>query len=92
MTLNPAGETVATGIPGTLAENMTMAEQHDWHRSFLRRHPVSRRNFLVGAAATAAAVGVDVDDPGVLVDVDTLADLDSLRRSGLAAAAPAPRW
>ncbi|WP_415975245.1 metallophosphoesterase [Rhodococcus sp. 077-4] len=58
MTLNPAGETVATGIPGTLAENMTMAEQHDWHRSFLRRHPVSRRNFLVGAAATAAAVGV----------------------------------
>ena len=38
------------------------------------------------------AFGVEVDDPGVLVDVDTLADLDSLRRSGLAAAAPAPRW
>ena len=46
MILNPTGETDATGIPGTLAENMTMAEQHDWHRSFLRRQPVSRRNFL----------------------------------------------
>jgi molybdenum cofactor cytidylyltransferase len=34
------------------------------------------------------AVGVEVDDPGVLVDVDTLADLDRLRRTdeGLAAA------
>jgi len=38
------------------------------------------------------AVGVEVDDPGVLVDLDTLADLDRLRRADLAVAAPAPRW
>ena len=38
------------------------------------------------------AFGVEVDDPGVLVDVDTLADLDRVRRSDTAVAAPAPRW
>ena len=38
------------------------------------------------------AFGVEVDDPGVLVDVDTLADLEGVRRAGAAAAAPAPRW
>lgn len=38
------------------------------------------------------AVGVEVDDPGVLVDLDTLADLDRLRRADLAVVAPAPRW
>ncbi|GGF98298.1 hypothetical protein GCM10007304_10360 [Rhodococcoides trifolii] len=58
MTLNPQGETVATGVPENLAADMTMAEQHEWHRGFLKRHPVSRRNFLIGSAAAAAAVGV----------------------------------
>lgn len=38
------------------------------------------------------AVGVEVDDPGALVDVDTLADLDQVRRAGTVVAAPAPRW
>ena len=38
------------------------------------------------------ALGVEVDDPGVLIDVDTLADLDSVRSSNPAVAAPAPRW
>jgi molybdenum cofactor cytidylyltransferase len=38
------------------------------------------------------AFGLEVDDPGVLVDVDTLADLDTVRLAGVAAAAPAPRW
>ena len=38
------------------------------------------------------AFGVEVDDPGVLVDVDTLADLDQVRRADTAVAAPAPRW
>ena len=33
---------------------MTMAEQYEWHRAYLRRHPVSRRNFLRGSAAVAA--------------------------------------
>ena len=31
-----------------------MAEQYDWHQSYLRRHRVSRRNFLGGSAAIAA--------------------------------------
>jgi molybdenum cofactor cytidylyltransferase len=38
------------------------------------------------------AFGVEVDDAGVLVDVDTLADLEVVRRAGTAADAPAPRW
>jgi molybdenum cofactor cytidylyltransferase len=36
--------------------------------------------------------GVEVDDPGVLLDIDTLADLDQLRAAGAPVAAPAPRW
>jgi len=31
-----------------------MAEQYEWHQRFLRRHRVSRRNFLGGSAAVAA--------------------------------------
>lgn len=38
------------------------------------------------------AVGIDVDDPGVLIDVDTQADLDAVRNMKIEAAAPAPRW
>ncbi|WP_051053621.1 metallophosphoesterase [Mycolicibacterium chubuense] len=43
-----------------MAAEMSMAEQYDWHRSYLHRHPVSRRNFLLGSAALAgvAAAGV----------------------------------
>ncbi|WP_227996225.1 metallophosphoesterase [Nocardia australiensis] len=52
--LNPAGDVPDTGIPATLAADMTIAEQHAWHRARLRRHPVSRRNVLRGAAAAAA--------------------------------------
>jgi molybdenum cofactor cytidylyltransferase len=37
------------------------------------------------------ALGLDVDDPGVLVDVDTVADLDRVRRGGVKARTPAPR-
>ncbi|WP_327144822.1 metallophosphoesterase [Nocardia sp. NBC_01327] len=54
--LNPPGLVPRTGIPAHLAAHMTMAEQYDWHRSFLRRHAVSRRSFLRGSAA-AAMVG-----------------------------------
>ena len=35
-------------------------------------------------------LGLEVDDPGVLLDVDTLADLDVLRRAGATASTPAP--
>ena len=38
------------------------------------------------------AFGVEVDDAGVLVDVDTVADLDQVRRAAPVTAAPAPRW
>jgi hypothetical protein len=56
--LNPAGDVPDTGIPARLAADMTMAEQHEWHRAFLRRHAVSRRNVLRGAAAAAAVAAV----------------------------------
>ena len=38
------------------------------------------------------AFGVEVNDPGVLVDVDTLADLEGVRQAHAEVAAPAPRW
>ena len=38
------------------------------------------------------ALGVEVDDPGVLVDVDTLADLETVRQAQAGVAAPAPNW
>jgi molybdenum cofactor cytidylyltransferase len=38
------------------------------------------------------AFALNVDDPGVLVDVDTVDDLDSVRRTGLSASAPLTRW
>ena len=38
------------------------------------------------------AFGVELDDPGVLVDVDTLADLERVRDAQVGVAAPAPRW
>ena len=38
------------------------------------------------------AFALNVDDPGVLVDVDTVADLDSLRRFGVSEGAPDTRW
>jgi molybdenum cofactor cytidylyltransferase len=38
------------------------------------------------------ALGLEVDDAGVLVDVDTLDDLDSVRRAVVPAGVPAPRW
>ncbi|WP_067819465.1 metallophosphoesterase [Nocardia inohanensis] len=56
--LNPAGDIPDTGIPAEIAARTTMDEQHEWHRSFLRRHPVSRRNFLRGSAVTAAVTAV----------------------------------
>jgi molybdenum cofactor cytidylyltransferase len=38
------------------------------------------------------SLGLEVNDPGVLVDVDTLADLESVRAAHVDVAAPAPRW
>ncbi|MFJ4658003.1 metallophosphoesterase [Nocardia sp. NPDC088792] len=56
--LNPTGDIPDTGIPEALAAHLTMAEQHQWHRAYLRRHPVSRRNFLRGSTAAAAVAAL----------------------------------
>ena len=52
--LTAPGEVPDTGIPSALAARMTMAEQYEWHQAYLRRHRVSRRDFLRGSAALAA--------------------------------------
>ncbi|GAA5041352.1 metallophosphoesterase [Nocardia callitridis] len=62
--LNPPGDVPDTGIPAALAAELTMAQQHEWHRGYLRRHPVSRRNILRGAAAAAAVAAVGVSPFG----------------------------
>ncbi|WP_040826156.1 metallophosphoesterase [Nocardia jiangxiensis] len=54
---NPPGLAPNTGIPEGLAARMTMDEQYDWHRSYLKRHAVSRRSFLRGSSAAAMAAG-----------------------------------
>jgi len=41
-----------------------MAEQYDWHRTYLRRRPVSRRNFLRGSAAATAVAAIGVSPFG----------------------------
>jgi 3',5'-cyclic AMP phosphodiesterase CpdA len=53
-----------TGIPATLAAGLTMAEQYEWHQTYLRRHRVSRRHFLRGSAALAAVSAVGVSPFG----------------------------
>ncbi|MCM6775664.1 metallophosphoesterase [Nocardia sp. CDC159] len=62
--LNPAGDVPDTGIPEQVAATTTMAEQYEWHRAHLRRHPVSRRNFLRGSAAAAAVAAAGVSPFG----------------------------
>jgi hypothetical protein len=39
--LNPPGETPDVGIPAALAANMTIGEQNDWLRSYVKARPVS---------------------------------------------------
>jgi len=56
--LTSAGEIPDTGIPPAIVAGMTMAEQYEWHQALLRRHRVSRRNFLRGTAAVAAVAAV----------------------------------
>ena len=58
--LTADGEIPDTGLPAALAAELTMAEQFDWHQSYLRRHAVSRRNFLRGSAAAAAVAALGV--------------------------------
>jgi hypothetical protein len=53
-----------TGIPAAVAADMSMAEQYEWHRDYLRQHSVSRRNFLRGSAAAAAVAAVGMSPFG----------------------------
>lgn len=62
---NISAEIPNTGIPEALAARMTMAEQHEWHQAYLRRRPVSRRNFLRGSAALAAVAAAGVAPSGL---------------------------
>ncbi|UGT39790.1 metallophosphoesterase [Nocardia yamanashiensis] len=56
--LSNAGDIPDTGVPAEIAAQTTMDEQYEWHRALLRRHPVSRRNFLRGSAVAAAVTAV----------------------------------
>jgi hypothetical protein len=56
--LNPPGETPDVGVPPALAARMSIAEQHDWLRGFLRARSVSRRSALRGAATATAGLGL----------------------------------
>lgn len=56
--LNPPGETPNIGVPATLAARMSVGEQHDWLRGFLRARQVSRRSALRGAAGALAGLGL----------------------------------
>jgi hypothetical protein len=56
--LNPPGETPDVGIPAALAANMTIGEQNDWLRSYVKARPVSRRSALRGAAGALAGLGM----------------------------------
>ncbi|WP_083828563.1 metallophosphoesterase [Candidatus Protofrankia datiscae] len=58
MPVSPRGEVVGSGVPADMAEDMTIAEQHEWLRTFLRRRPVSRRSILLGGLAGAGAASL----------------------------------
>lgn len=50
-----------SGVPPQLAVDMTIGEQQDWISGYLRRHPVSRRSALKGAAAALAGLALSTD-------------------------------
>jgi 3',5'-cyclic AMP phosphodiesterase CpdA len=62
--LTAAGDIPDTGIPSAMTATMTMAEQYEWHQAYLRRHRVSRRNFLRGSAAVAAVAALGLSPFG----------------------------
>jgi hypothetical protein len=56
--LNPPGETPNVGVPAAIATHMSVGEQRDWLRAFLRARPVSRRAALRGAAGGLAGLAL----------------------------------
>ena len=62
--LTAPGEIPTPEFQAIFASTLTIAEQYDWHQSHLRRHRVSRRNFLRGSAAATAAAALGVSPFG----------------------------
>jgi hypothetical protein len=54
----PSGEVPNVGVPERLARWMTVAEQQEWLRLFLRRRRVSRRSALKEGASVLVALGL----------------------------------
>ena len=65
------------GFAAELYSELAMLSGDDGARRLVSRYP---------------ALGLELDDPGVLVDVDTQDDLDRVRQAGVSASAPVPRW
>jgi hypothetical protein len=74
MPVSPPTEVVASGVPAQLARDMTIAEQHDWLQTFLRRRPVSRRGLLLGGLAGAGAATLGTTPFGRAAYAATTAD------------------
>jgi hypothetical protein len=58
MVVCPPGEVPNVGVPTRLSVGMTVAEQQEWLRAFLRGRRVSRRSALKGGASVMAALGL----------------------------------
>ena len=58
MVVYPPGEVPNVGVPARLSVGMTVAEQQEWLRSFLRSRRISRRSALKGGASVVAALGL----------------------------------
>lgn len=93
--------TTLQAVARQLTQHPVVFAQHKGRRG----HPVGFASELYSELVTLSgdegarrlvarypAFGLELDDPGVLVDVDTLADLDAVRLASVAVAAPAPRW
>jgi molybdenum cofactor cytidylyltransferase len=65
------------GFSSELYSELVMLSGDEGARRLIARYP---------------AVALNLDDPGVLVDVDTVSDLESVRRTGLSDAGPETRW
>ncbi|WP_261557389.1 metallophosphoesterase [Frankia tisae] len=74
MPVSPPNEVVASGVPANIAQDMTIAEQHEWLQTFLRRRPVSRRGMLLGGLAGAGAATLGTTPFGRAAYAATAAD------------------
>jgi len=73
--ITPAGETPDVGVPAHLAQDMTMAEQGEWIAGYMRRHRVSRRSALKGAAGSLGVLAMTATPFGRAAVAGTRAQL-----------------